>query len=129
MAFIFHFKYTFKCCLHFFFDWDKSKILSSGNGLTLNYSNETWNRFNPLLHRYSFWRINNRRLLKTLWEKKKLLITSNFSFSHNVFYSVKELYPHLSIFLTSYLYLLLKWKSLKLTYQVKGWERRLLKTL
>ena len=25
--------------------------------------------------------------LKTLWEKKKLLITSNFFFSHNVFYS------------------------------------------
>ena len=24
---------------------------------------------------------------KTLWEKKKLLVTSNFSFSHNVFYS------------------------------------------
>ena len=24
-------------------------------------------------------------VLKTLWEKEKLLITSNFSFSHNVF--------------------------------------------
>ena len=43
--------------------------------------------FNPLLHRYSFQHINNRLLFKTLWEKKKLLITSNFSFSHNVFYS------------------------------------------
>ena len=27
--------------------------------------------------------------LKTLWEKKKLLITSNFSFSHNVFYKIR----------------------------------------
>ena len=26
------------------------------------------------------------QVLKTLWEKEKLLITSNFSFSHNVFY-------------------------------------------
>ena len=24
--------------------------------------------------------------LKTLWEKEKLLVTSNFSFSHSVFY-------------------------------------------
>ena len=38
---------------------------------------------NPWLHRYSFWRIENRWLLKILWEKKKLLVTSNFFFSHN----------------------------------------------
>ena len=25
-------------------------------------------------------------LLKTIWEKEKLLVTSNFSFSHSVFY-------------------------------------------
>ena len=46
-------------------------------------------KVNPLLHRYSFRRINNRQLLKTLWDKEKLLITSNFSFSHNVFYSIR----------------------------------------
>ena len=28
---------------------------------------------------------NGRKLSKTLWEKKKLLVTSNFSFSHSVF--------------------------------------------
>ena len=65
-------------------------------------------------------RINNRQLLKTLWETKKLLITSNFFLSHKVFYSIRKLYPHLSIFMTSYLYLLLKWKSPKLAYEVKG---------
>ena len=43
-------------------------------------------RVNPLLHKYSFWRMKNRQFLKTLWEKEKLLVTSNFSFSH-VFYS------------------------------------------
>ena len=44
---------------------------------------------NPLLHTYSFWRINNRQLLKTVWEKKKLLIMSNFLFSHNAFYEIR----------------------------------------
>ena len=39
--------------------------------------------------RYSFWRMNNRQLLKTLCEKEKLLVTSNFSFSHNVFYPIR----------------------------------------
>ena len=29
--------------------------------------------------------------LKTLWEKEELLVTSNFSFSHNVFYSYRSL--------------------------------------
>ena len=58
--------------------------------------------------------------MKTLWEKKKLLITSNFFFSHNVFYSIRKLYCHLSIFLTSYLYLVLNWKSLKLALRCKA---------
>ena len=30
---------------------------------------------------------NDPRLLKTFWEKEKMLVTSIFSFSHNVFYS------------------------------------------
>ena len=30
-------------------------------------------------------------LLKTLWEKKELLVTSNFYFSHSVFYPFREL--------------------------------------
>ena len=31
-------------------------------------------------------------LFKTLWKKEKLLVTSNFSFSHSVFYPLKELF-------------------------------------
>ena len=46
---------------------------------------------NPTLHRYSIKRINNTQLLKTLWEKKKLLIMSNFFFSHNLFYSIGKI--------------------------------------
>ena len=92
-------------------------------------------------------------------EMKKMLIRSNSSFSHNVFYTYqiivqqqtafenivgKEeiacneqflfflqcfllnqiIVAHLSIFLTSYLYLLLNWKSPKLAYEVKGYLSR-----
>ena len=35
----------------------------------------------------AFWCICSRRLLKSLWQKKKLLIMINFSFCHNVFNS------------------------------------------
>ena len=34
----------------------------------------SWSSFNPLLHKYSFWRINNQQLLETLWEKEKFLL-------------------------------------------------------
>ena len=46
----------------------------------------TPHRFNPFPHNDAFWRPWETSLLKTLWEKEKLLVTSNFSFSHNVFY-------------------------------------------
>ena len=29
--------------------------------------------------------------MKTLWEKEKLLVMSNFSFSHSIFYLYREL--------------------------------------
>ena len=32
-------------------------------------------------------KMKNKELRKTLWEKEKLIVTSNFSFSHNVFHS------------------------------------------
>ena len=37
-----------------------------------------------------FLRVCRTILLKTLWEKEKLLIKSNFSFSHRVFYPLGE---------------------------------------
>ena len=45
-----------------------------------------WQRVNPFPHNDAFWRPWETSLLKTQWEKEKLLITSNFSFSHSVFY-------------------------------------------
>ena len=52
------------------------------------------NRFqlvNPFPHNDTFWRPREASLLKTLWEKEKLLVMSNFSFSHSVFYLFREL--------------------------------------
>ena len=49
--------------------------------------------YNPFPKKPSFLRVCSTRstsLLKTLWEKEKLLVTSNFSFSHRVFYSFRE---------------------------------------
>ena len=42
--------------------------------------------------------------LKTMWEKKKSGVLSNFFYFNNVFYSIRKLYPDLSIFMTSYLF-------------------------
>ena len=47
--------------------------------------------FYPFPNKPWFLCICNTSLLKTLWEKEKLLITSNFSFSHTVFYPFGEL--------------------------------------
>ena len=46
---------------------------------------------NPFPHNNTFWRPWETSLLKTLWEKNKLLVTSNFSFSHKVFYLFGQL--------------------------------------
>ena len=35
-------------------------------------------------------RVCSTSLLKTLWKKEKLLVASNFSFSHSVFYPFEE---------------------------------------
>ena len=37
------------------------------------------------------WPTEGKSLLKTLWEKKKMLVTNIFFFSHNVFYPMKQL--------------------------------------
>ena len=46
---------------------------------------------NPSPHKPWFIRVCSTSLLKTLWEKEKLLVMSNFSFSHSVFYPFGEL--------------------------------------
>ena len=45
---------------------------------------------NPFPDKPWFLRVCGTSLLKTLWVKEKLLATSNFSFSHSVFYLFGE---------------------------------------
>ena len=47
---------------------------------------------NPFPNKPCFLRVCSTSLLKTQWEKEKLLLTSNFSFSHIVFYPFGELF-------------------------------------
>ena len=46
---------------------------------------------NPYTNKPWFLRVCSTSLSKTLWEKEKLLVTSNFSFSHSVFYPLRKL--------------------------------------
>ena len=46
---------------------------------------------NPFPYKLWLLRVCSTSPLKTLGEKKKLLVTSNFSFSHSVFYPFGEL--------------------------------------
>ena len=46
---------------------------------------------NPFPNKPWFLHVWSTSILKTLWEKKKLLVTSNFSVSYSVFYPVGEL--------------------------------------
>ena len=47
---------------------------------------------NPFPNKPWFLRVCKTSLLKTLWEKEKLLVMSNFSFSHSVFYPFQQLF-------------------------------------
>ena len=49
------------------------------------------NEINPFPNKPWFLRVCSTSLLKTLREKEKLLVTSNFSFSHSVFYPFRKL--------------------------------------
>ena len=52
--------------------------------LTLSHTDPTFND------------LENRSFQKTLWEKEKMLVTSIFSFSNNVFFPITEKLHHLS---------------------------------
>ena len=59
------------------FNLDQSKILLSAD--------------NPFPNKLWFLRVWGTSLLKILWVKEKLLIISNFSFFHSLFYPLGEL--------------------------------------
>ena len=51
---------------------------------------------NPFANNTWFLRVCSTSLLKTLWEKEKMLVTSNFSFSHSFSTSLENIPPFLS---------------------------------
>ena len=77
-----------------------SKVSLCGNGL-----------INPFPNKPLFIRVCSRSLLKTLWEKKTFLVTSNFSLSNSVFYPF-FFFKLSTIFITNFK--LLSAKSFKL---------------
>ena len=62
----------------------------------INRAKKTNADINPFPNKPWFLHVCSTSLLKTLWEKEKLLVTSNFSFSHSVFNPFGQLF---SIFL------------------------------
>ena len=67
------------CCLQMLSIWSKPKFCCLV---------KSW----PLPHNTTFLSTIDVKLWKTLLEKKKLLVTSNFSYPHNVFYPVWHLF-------------------------------------
>ena len=64
-----------------------------------------WETVNPCLQIYSFQRIEEKGCRKTLWKKVKLLEMSNFTFSHNVLYSIfilNSFDSHISVVICSF---------------------------
>ena len=76
------------------------------------YSNSEW-LLNPFPNKPWFLRVCSTCLLKTLREKEKLLVTSNFSFSHSVFYSFEWTFCQFHHIWNCCLQTLSVWKSLK----------------
>ena len=49
--------------------------------------------YNPFPNKPLILRVCSESLLKTLWEKEKLLVKSNFSFSYGIFYLLENSLP------------------------------------
>ena len=79
----------------------------------LRFITSTANLFKPFPNKPWFLRVCSTSLLKTLWEKEKLLVTSNFSFSHIVSYPFGELYAIFHKVKNCRLHTLSVWKSLR----------------
>ena len=75
--------------------------------------------FNTFTSKPWFLCVCSTSLLKTLGEKKKLLVTSNFSFSQSVFYPLRKLSSIFIEFKNCHLHTLSVWKRLNFV----AWER------
>ena len=81
---------------------------------------------NPFPNKPWFLRVCSRSLSKTLWEKEKLLITSNFSFSHSVFYLFGELSVILTLYDTCQIWALPIQQEIKIIKNIDNWGNNFL---
>ena len=79
---ILHFEGILKCFLQFVSIWNSLKFCDLLIGLIL---------FKPFPNKPWFLRVCSTSLLKSLLEKEKLLVTSNFTLFHSVYYSFGKL--------------------------------------
>ena len=86
---------------------------------TVFYHGFTTKHFNPFPNKPWFLRVCSISLLKTLWAKEKLLVTSNFSISPQCFLPVSKTFCHFHQIWNCRLWTLYVWKSLKFVV----WER------
>ena len=78
-----------------------------------------WKSFNPFPNKPRFLLVCSTNCLKTLWEKEKLLILSNFSISPRCFLPFWRSLYHFRLILNCRLQTLYVWKSLNFIV----WER------
>ena len=75
-----------------FLPFSSNLKLSSANSFSLEVRKfAVWERVNSFPNKPWFLRVCRTSPLKTMWKKEKLLVTSNFSFSHSVFYPFGKL--------------------------------------
>ena len=85
----YRYQYTYDPCRHpEYFDTALLIIYLSDIEILICYIEI---EFNPFPNKPWFSCVCNLSLLKTMWEKEKLLVMSNFSFSHSVFYPFGEI--------------------------------------
>ena len=115
--FLFSFPILFSTCLENFLQFTVQPVLETTcikqSTALRDQCSDTTPLLNPFPHNDTFWRPWETSLLKTLWEKEKLLVTSNFSFSHSVFYPLGELCCHFHQIWNCRLQTLSVWESLK----------------
>ena len=75
-------------------------------------------KVSPLLNKPWFLHFCSKNLLKTPWEKEKFVITSNFSFSHSVFY----LFGELSAIFTKFKIVVCKLFQIGSVYNLSSWK-------
>ena len=95
------------------------KYLAPNMALLQNYTLFCHSLFNSLQHNPYFYWPMERSLLKTLWEKENMVVTSIFLFSHNVFYLSQKIF-YFSVNLICRLQMSSIWTSLSFCHLARS---------